>query len=293
MTEAQQWSALENIPEEMKALPQWVCYKAIPKEGHWGKRIESPITRELARNNRPSDWSDYQIAVRYAQKNNLDGVAFTLTGGIVFIDMDEVGNKPIEIRKILASLSHELEGTYCETSVSGKGIHFFCKGKLPDRARKKNSLYGLEMYDTGRFACMSGRSIHSAGNLKDLTEKIGEINRRYIGEPYKETRTTMRRIATASDREIIEAIRSSRQGKKFDRLYGGDWSGYESQSSADFALLKMLTFWTQDEKQLDRIFRSSGLFRPKWDKSSGYYGKYQIANALRLTTVTRKTSMEM
>ena len=50
----------------------------------------------------------YQIAVRYAQKNNLDGVAFTLTGGIVFIDMDEVGNKPIEIRKILASLSHEL-----------------------------------------------------------------------------------------------------------------------------------------------------------------------------------------
>ena len=75
--------------------------------------------------------------------------------------------------------------------------------------------------------------------------------------------------------------------------YGGDWSGYESHSSADFALLKMLTFWTQDETQLDSIFRSSGLYRPKWDKCNGYYGKYQIGNALRLTTATRKNSMEM
>ena len=293
MTEVRNWNALDNIPEEMKALPQWVCYKAIPQAGHWGKRIESPITRELARNNRPSDWSDYKTAVRYAQKNDLDGVTFALTGGIVFIDLDEIEDKPIEIRKTLASFSCELDETYCETSVSGRGIHFFCKGKLPDGARKKNGLYGLEMYDTGRFACMSGNSIGPVRGLKDLSEKIGEINRRYIGEPYNDTHITMCSIATVSDMEIIETIRNSRQGAKFDRLFGGDWSGYESQSAADFALLKILTFWTQDEKQLDRIFRSSGLCRPKWDKSNGYYGKYQIANALRLTAVTRKTSMEM
>lgn len=292
MTEVRKWSALENIPNEMKALPQWVCYKAIPKEGHWGKRIVSPVTRELARNNQPSDWSDFETAVRYAQKNRMDGAAFALTAGIVFIDLDEVEDKPIEIRKTLASLCSELEGTYCETSVSGKGIHFFCKGKLPDCARKKNGLYGLEMYDTGRFACMSGNIIGSGRELKDFSAEIEGINKRYIGEPYKTTQIT-RRIATESDMEIIEAIRNSRQGAKFDRLFGGDWSGYDSQSSADFALLKMLSFWTQDEKQLDSIFRSSGLYRPKWDRSNGYYGKYQIANALRLTTVTRKVSMEM
>ena len=292
MTEVRKWSALENIPNEMKALPQWVCYKAIPKEGHWGKRIESPVTRGLARNNQPSDWSDFETAVRYAQKNRMDGVAFALTAGIVFIDLDEVEAKPIEIRKTLASLCRELDGTYCETSVSGKGIHFFCKGKLPDGARKKNGLYGLEMYDTGRFACMSGNNVGPVRGLKDLSERIGKINKQFIGEPYKET-PLIRRTAAASDMEIIEASRNSRQGAKFDRLFGGDWSGYDSQSSADFALLKMLTFWTQDEKQLDSIFRSSGLYRPKWDKSNGYYGKYQIANALRLTTVTRKVSMEM
>lgn len=283
---------LENIPEEMKALPQWVCYKAIPQKGHWGKRIISPVTHKLAHCNQPSDWVDYKKAIKYAQEYKLDGIAFALTGGIVFIDMDEVDGRPQEAREKLAELCERLEGTYCEVSVSGKGIHFFCKGKLPSDAKKKNETLGLEMYETGRFACMSGNNIGVALGLKNLSGEIVEINRQYIGEPYTEG-VIERRPASASDMEIINAIRNSKQGAKFDRLFGGDWSGYESQSSADFALLRMLTFWTQDEIQLDNIFRSSGLYRPKWDRCNGYYGKYQIENALRLAAVTRNRGMEM
>ena len=59
------------------------------------------------------------------------------------------------------------------------------------------------------------------------------------------------------DKEIIARISNSVQREKFQRLHDGDWSGYESQSSADFALVRMLTIWTQDESQIDSIFRQA------------------------------------
>lgn len=111
----------------------------------------------------------------------MDGVTFVLTGGIVFIDLDEIDEKPQEVRKQLSELCEGLDGTYCESSVSGRGIHFFCKGTLPENARKKNERLGLEMYETGRFACMSGNVIGEATGLKNLSDRIGEINRQYIG----------------------------------------------------------------------------------------------------------------
>ena len=68
---APKWSALKNIPKEMRVLPQWVCYKAVPREGHWGKIIQSPVTREAAKSNCPSDWTDFETALTYAQSHNI------------------------------------------------------------------------------------------------------------------------------------------------------------------------------------------------------------------------------
>jgi primase-polymerase (primpol)-like protein len=44
----------------------------------------------------------------------------------------------------------------------------------------------------------------------------------------------------------------------------GDTSGYPSQSEADQSLISRLAFYTQDEEQLDRLYRQSGLCRQKW-----------------------------
>lgn len=218
----------------------------------------------------------------------MDGLAFVLTEGIVFVDIDEYESKSEEIKSVLMALCDELD-TYTETSVSGKGIHFLCKGKLPENARKRRDEYGLEMYDTLRFVCITGNVLGEKKPLADLSDKIGDINTRYMGKPM-EHKPAIRRQATQTDKTIIERISKSVQGEKFQKLYKGDWSGYASQSSADYAFVRMLTIWTQDESQIDSIFRTSGLYREKWDKNGGYYGRRTIQKALDTAQSSRNVA---
>ncbi len=218
----------------------------------------------------------------------MDGLAFVLTEGIVFVDIDDYEQKSDDVQNILIALCDELD-TYTETSVSGKGVHFLCKGKLPENARKRRDEYGLEMYDTLRFVCITGNVIGEKKELADLSDKIGDINVRYMGKPEK-IKPAIRKKATEADNVLIERILKSVQGEKFRKLYSGDWSGYASQSSADYAFVRMLTIWTQDERQIDSIFRSSGLYRKKWDNCGGYYGRRTIQKALDTVQSSRNVA---
>ena len=63
-------------------------------------------------------------------------------------------------------------------------------------------------------------------------------------------------------------------------MWSGDIHGYPSPSEADQALVSLLAFYSQDEQQLDRLYRRSGLCRQKWLDRSDY----------RLRTITRALS---
>ena len=75
-------------------------------------------------------------------------------------------------------------------------------------------------------------------------------------------------------------------GEKFQDLWEGRWQQYRwfpSQSEADMALCSMLAYWTDsDADQIDRLFRQSALYRPKWDEPRGAttYGQLTIQKAL-------------
>jgi AAA domain len=77
-----------------------------------------------------------------------------------------------------------------------------------------------------------------------------------------------------SDDQIIDKCRAAKNAPKFEALFDrGDVHAYHrgDDSAADFALLGMLTFWTQDEAQLERIFSSSALGqRAKWRSRRDY-----------------------
>jgi AAA domain len=88
-----------------------------------------------------------------------------------------------------------------------------------------------------------------------------------------------------TDESIIAKCRAADNAPRFVDLFeNGDTSGNRSDdSAADFALLGILKFYTQDPDQLERLMRRSRLARPKWDegRAGRSWLRYSIDNALR------------
>jgi hypothetical protein len=90
-----------------------------------------------------------------------------------------------------------------------------------------------------------------------------------------------------ADEEIVQRIKEAANADTVIRLALGNWDqDYPSQSEADLALCVHFAFWTRDPAQLDRLFRTSGLLRDKWDEKRGAqtYGQRTIAEALARQT---------
>jgi hypothetical protein len=94
---------------------------------------------------------------------------------------------------------------------------------------------------------------------------------------------------TRSDDDVLARARAASNAAKFEHLWQGDDSGYDSSSEADLALLSILGFWTQDRDQLDRLFRRSELMREKWNRAD--YREKTIATALSSDEMHRAESV--
>lgn len=81
---------------------------------------------------------------------------------------------------------------------------------------------------------------------------------------------------------------NSQHGREILALYQGDTSGYgDDHSRADLAMCSYLAYWTNsDEWQMDRMFRQSGLMRPKWDEQHGAQTYGAMTLGLAKSTVT-------
>lgn len=289
----------ELIPDELKALPRWVCWRAIPKATKDGstklsKQPINPRTGGLAQSNNPQTWTDFDTAV--AASVDYAGIGFMFAGsGYIGIDID---NRPEELNAyrngdystIFGQMNDALQ-TYMEFSQSGNGVHFIGRGTLPDKDFK-NSEVGIEMYTGARFFVMTGNICTEFVDINDITEavepfyaqyKTGQAEKQAAGVPAGAPCQLPLQPCVASAQEIIDRASRSRQGQKFATLYSGDTTGYNSNSEADMAFCNMLAFWCQGDMQLmDEIFRSSGLMREKWDrKQSGTtYGAITLQKAV-------------
>jgi putative DNA primase/helicase len=276
---------LDNIPAKLKALKQWAVFRSYPDKdsGKYKKVIISPMNGKFAKSNEPETWEDFNKADYYRKRYRYQGLTFALDKGLVFIDLDHAIDK--ESGEILSPEANRLlkllPDTYTERSVSGTGIHILFQGELPEDALKRNDDKGIEIYDNRRFICMTGDIIDGRHEILDYSGKTAEIAYTFTGRRLP-PRQYEPAESKATDTELIEEIRNSRQGTKFNALMRGDISGYPSHSHADSALIFILAWWTQDPSQIDGIFRSSGLYRDKWDSRRGgtTYGGLLIDDAL-------------
>ena len=267
--------------DELKSMKIWFCWNYGIRKG---KRTKVPISAYGTATGTSDDyshtWVMYDEAAQAAEEHGYSGVGFKIPDGYFFLDIDHK-----EPSDQYARLMLERFGSYAEYSVSGGGIHIYGKrdtkriptywdkdGKLRlDRAfYMKNPHNDTELYYggiTNRFAVYTGNAIKDIP-LKDCTDALlvtlDKNMRRSEKKKYSKQRD-------GEDKEIFDIVANllkQKNGDKFRKLYhAGDWSDYGSQSEADLALCAIIAFRTgPDAEMIDRVFRSSALYREKWER---------------------------
>lgn len=269
----------ENIPNELRALKQWGLFQKIwqPERNKYTKIPHNALNGGAGKSNDPSTWVDFETALEALKTYQMDGLAFLFANGYVGLDIDHIGDELDKFRsgdyqENTVSQAITMTKSYMEVSISGSGIHAIFKGKIPGTRRRKGN---VEMYDSGRFFALTGNTIGQYQNeVNVVTADVMKLMyHKYFGEDNVVTINNHNPIKP-NDLDVDEVIKRaemSRTGDRFKVFMNGGWEGfYPSQSEADLAFANDLAFWTgRDFNKMDQIFRTSNLFRPKYDEKHG------------------------
>jgi putative DNA primase/helicase len=274
------------IPLELKSKKRWVLWKRETRNGKPTK-IPYTVADVPAKADDPSTWNSFDACLNAFKSDGkclFDGVGyeFEKEDGIIGIDIDHCRNPDTGDVEGWVAQKVQRFCSYAEISPSGRGVHIFVTGKKSGERSKRGN---IEIYDKGRFFTVTG--LHIQGTPTGIESRQEELDAFY-SEVFDDDDTAeispivvSNRIV--SDAELLDKAAHARNGEKFSRLYyQGDTSGYPSDSEADLALCSELAFWTNgDQEWIDRLFRSSALFRTKWDEHRGAltYGEMTIEKA--------------
>jgi hypothetical protein len=268
-------------PQDLKSL-KWCRWewRFDEEKKKWKKPPYSHDNKPLL-TNEPDSWCFYTDVAHYERK----GYLLTKGSRICVIDLDgcrnpETGEIADWAWKIIEALR-----SYTEISPSGTGVHIIVYGEKPENSRSRFHLDGheVEVYDSNRYITFTGNVVDFYFAIRNAQDWIEENVPTPTAAP--KDLASDRDLALdvpeleLSESEIVRKLSSFSYGEKFKKLYGGDWEkNYESQSEADQALCWYLAFMTKDEEKIKRIFRTSGLYRDKWDRED--YSTRTINKAL-------------
>ncbi|MBE1557005.1 DUF927 domain-containing protein [Sporosarcina limicola] len=281
----------ERIPAELKALDQWVAYKLVwdEKNKKFGK---PPYSLDGTKKQGFDIHYSFEQVKAAVEAGAVHGAGFALTSNDNFICFDLDGDS---LDSIPASIKSISEHSYAEISPSGTGLHVWFKGNKPKGAGGKQNRYTVKekykvecFYGTG-FLTMTGNAINALpleenqmilNYIYDNTTHGSEIEDPIpiVDMPIPEDEK--------DDAVVITKMFNSRSGEKIKALFNGDTSFHDGDdSAADISLLNYLAIHTRcNAEQMDRIFRTTKLFRDKWDvvhhSDGSTYGTETIRRAI-------------
>lgn len=282
---------------QIAAEPQWVAWRLTPPKKPGAKPGKVPInphTGRKASTTDPATWGTFEQARARAASDDLAGVGFVFRaeGGLAGVDLDGCRDPATgQLEPWAADIVRRLD-SYAEASPTGTGVHILARGSLPPGKRRKGK---IEMYDRDRFFTVTGARLPEApAEIHERGEVLAALHAELLAPPQPAPKASSAPAAEATaptappldDDELLTRARAAANGAKFSALWAGDTTGYDSPSEADAALCCLLAFWTaKDAGRMDAIFRSSGLYRAKWDEPRGAstYGAQTIASAIETT----------
>ena len=164
---------LNNIPEEIKALRQWV---GVGVDSKVPMRID---TLYSASSTNPGTWCSFTDAEEAMELGEITYPGFVFNdNGIIGIDIDDGYDEDGLMSELAADIIGKCE-SYTEKSKSGRGFHILLKGELPFKG--KNNLKGVEIYKTARYFIMTGDTLLYQ-NIVENQEAVDYIIEKYFPE---------------------------------------------------------------------------------------------------------------
>ena len=282
----------DMIPRALRVTPQWVAWRYEIRDGKKTKVPYNAATGIRAESDNEATWATFEDALAFHRANSwTDGIGLVVSDDDDFVGIDLDHCRDAETGDI-AEWAMEIVRTvdsYTEITPSNEGLRIFARGSLPSYGRKKGN---FEIYESGRYLTVTGN--HLEGTPLNVSKRELEIRRVHKSVWPEPPTKDVQEPATPQpvnldDAELLTKARIAANGQKFSLLWSGSTTGYGSRSEADLALCSLLAFWTGgDSARVDALFRSSGLYRPKWDKrhfSDGRtYGQHTVDKAISSTT---------
>ncbi|WP_044796180.1 phage/plasmid primase, P4 family [Bacillus cereus] len=285
-----------EIPAELKALPQWILWKFETRNGKQTK-VPCQVTGEMAQANNRRTWSTFATAVKFYLEGDYDGIGFVFSrqDNYIGIDIDKCvtdGKTNAFATEIIDTLD-----SYTEFSPSGNGIHIIIRGGLPQSVLgtgRKNTKHGLEIYSYGRFFTFTGNRENS-NDVYERTDELAEVFEKYFDDSDIQGRVNLAEFEKdeikISNDALWERMFRSKNGDEIRSLYNGNLIN-DDHSASDLSLCNHLAFWTgKSAIRMDSMFRESSLIRDKWDvihfsDTNETYGERTIATAISSTSTT-------
>ncbi len=277
---------LQQYPSEMRVLNNWVLWRLEERDGR-SLKMPYQVNGYKAKSNDPKTWSSFTEALAVFIASDIYrgiGYVFDIQSRIVFIDLDHCISETGELSQVAEDVLSALPGAFVEVSQSGTGLHLFTIGSVPHSIKTAE----IEIYAEKRFCAISGRIFREVIRLHEEQEGLDYVFQKYK-KPEKQKALKREAVPVMSCPDSVplsdsEILQKALKDAKFQKLYSGDCTGYGSQSEADSALCWKIVFYAgRDPVTVDRIFRTSALYRPKWDRehfSSGEtYGQRTVSNA--------------
>ena len=151
----------DNIPDELKALRQWICWRYDIRNGRRTKVPVNPKSKSAkpASTIDPETWGPFELAVKRSGLSGngivpVDGIGFVFTKDDPYIGIDIDSDFDDDAMNVLDIV--ERIGSYAEWSPSGEGIHVICKGSIPTTRSGKHPK-GIGVFQHSRFFTMTGK----------------------------------------------------------------------------------------------------------------------------------------
>lgn len=247
----------ENIPREMQVFDQWIVWRYEDTDGKKPTKVPySALNGRLASVTDPASWASFDACVSALSSNLYSGIGFVLTEAdpYLFIDLDDTeGDQTAFNRQV--EIYNEFN-SYAEKSPSGNGLHIICKGSIPSGRRRSH----IEIYSSQRYMTMTG-DVYRDAPIVDCYEAAN-----ILWEQLNEGRNSTifyagLEAAKLTDAQVLEIAGRAANAEKFnDLFYEGAWHKYyPSQSEADFALIDIIAFYSENRQQVQKLFLQSAL----------------------------------